>query len=274
MGLFALGAVLLSGLVWQERRAADPLLPPRLFANPVVVSGVAIGFFASMSLFGATFLLPLFFQLVAGADAASSGLMVVPFLGSNCVGAFAAGSVARRVGRTRGLLAVGVAGTIAGFLALATLGSGTPQWLAALYQLLLGVSIGVLMPTSLVATQNAAERRDVGTATGMLLFLRSMGGAFGSTLVGAVLAARSAAVLAGMGLSTRIDLADLRGHGSELAHLPAAARAGLQAGLAGAFDLAFLGCALLMAVAGLVVLRMRDLPLRTTAAAAPAPLAH
>jgi len=61
----------------------------------------------------------------------------------------------------------------------------TPEVLSVAYQLILGISVGVIMPTSLVATQNAAERRDVGVATGMLLFLRSMGGAFGSTLVGA-----------------------------------------------------------------------------------------
>jgi EmrB/QacA subfamily drug resistance transporter len=258
LGLFALGAALLLALAWQERRAPDPLLPPRLFANRVVVSGVAIGFFASMALFGATFLLPLFFQLVGGADAASSGLLVVPFLGSNCIGAFAAGTIARRVGRTRALIAAGVVGCIAGFALLATLGPTTPPALSVLYQLILGISVGVIMPTSLVATQNAAERRDVGVATGMLLFLRSMGGAFGSTLVGAILASR---------LPVHVDLS----HGGGLAHLPAVTS---PAGLAGAFHLAFLVCAVLMGLACVVVLRMRDLPLRTSSAQEPAALAH
>jgi EmrB/QacA subfamily drug resistance transporter len=257
LGLFALGAALLLALAWQERRAPDPLLPPRLFANRVVVSGVAIGFFASMALFGATFLLPLFFQLVGGADAASSGLLVVPFLGSNCIGAFAAGTIARRVGRTRALIAAGVVGCIAGFALLATLGPATPEVLSVLYQLILGISVGVIMPTSLVATQNAAERRDVGVATGMLLFLRSMGGAFGSTLVGAILASR---------LPVHVDLS----HGAGLAHLPAAT----SPALTGAFHLAFLVCAVLMGVACVVVLRMRDLPLRTSSAQEPAALAH
>jgi MFS family permease len=257
LGLFALGAALLLALAWQERRAPDPLLPPRLFANRVVVSGVAIGFFASMALFGATFLLPLFFQLVGGADAASSGLLVVPFLGSNCIGAFAAGTIARRVGRTRALIAAGVVGCIAGFALLATLGPTTPEPLSVLYQLILGISVGVIMPTSLVATQNAAERRDVGVATGMLLFLRSMGGAFGSTLVGAILASR---------LPVHVDLS----HGAGLAHLPAATGPALT----GAFHLAFLVCAVLMGVACVVVFRMRDLPLRTSSAQEPAALAH
>ena len=74
-------------LAWQERHFEDPLLPPRLFANPVFTRGVAIAFCAAMALFGGSFLLPLFFQLVRGVNAAMSGALVVPFLVANCVGA-------------------------------------------------------------------------------------------------------------------------------------------------------------------------------------------
>ena len=74
-----------------------------------------------------------------------------------------------------------------------------------------------------MAVQNAAERRDVGAATGALLFLRSMGGAFGSTLVGAILVSRFADVAAGLGLPTQIDLSEVRG--SAFAGLPDCRRA-------------------------------------------------
>ena len=72
----------------------------------------------------------------------------------------------------------------------------------------------MVMPSSLVCVQNAAERRDIGAATGCLLFLRSMGGAFGSTLVGALLASGFAARLARLGITAHIDLGEVRQHGA------------------------------------------------------------
>jgi EmrB/QacA subfamily drug resistance transporter len=274
LGLFVAGLALIVWLGFHERHADDPMLPPRLFLNPVILCGVTVGFFASLALFGGTFLLPLFFQLVSGADAAGSGVLVVPFLGSNCIGAFAAGLIARRLGRTRLLMAGGLAGCVAGFLLLATIGPDTSHVLTVLWQLVLGVSIGLIMPSALVTVQNAAERRDVGVATGVLLFLRSMGGAFGSTLVGAILVTRFGSVLAGLGLSGRIDLSAAGAHNPALDGLPEATRHAVTAGLAGAFHVAFLACAVLMAIATLVALRMRDLPLRSSSATEPAPLAH
>ncbi|HKM64039.1 MAG TPA: MDR family MFS transporter [Acidisphaera sp.] len=272
LGILLLGVLAIAWLAWHERRAPDPMLPPRLFRNGVIVGGVTIAFFGSLGLFGGLFLLPLFFQLVGGVDAANSGALVVPFLGSNCVGAFVAGQVARRLGRTRWLMVSGLVGTILGFGLLATLGPGTPTVLTVLFQLVLGFSIGLIMPTVLVAVQNAAELRDVGVATGVLLFLRSMGGAFGSTLVGAILVSRFADVAAGLGLPTHIDLSDVRG--SAFAGLSDAARHSLQVGLTGAFHLAFLACGALTVAACIVALRMRDLPLRTTSAQEPAALVH
>jgi EmrB/QacA subfamily drug resistance transporter len=85
LGLALAGLVFMMALIWQERRFPDALLPPRLFANSVFVRGVAIAFCGALGLFGATFLLPLYFQLVNGADAAMSGALLAPFLGANCV---------------------------------------------------------------------------------------------------------------------------------------------------------------------------------------------
>ena len=110
LGLGAIGVLMLACLALQERRAADPILPPRLFGNRTFLCGVLIAFFTSLGLFGATFLLPLYFQLVLGFGAETSGLFVMPFLASTVVGAFAGGQLARRVGRTKGLILAGLAG--------------------------------------------------------------------------------------------------------------------------------------------------------------------
>jgi EmrB/QacA subfamily drug resistance transporter len=277
LALGAAGLVMIALLAVQERHFPDPLLPPRLFANAVFVRGVGIAFCGALALFGGSFLLPLFFQLVGGDNAAASGALVVPFLGANCVGAIVAGWLARRHGKMKAIMIAGLIGCLLGFVLLAMIDGTTPRFLLVTYQLVLGFGIGMVMPSSLVCVQNAADRGDIGAATGCLLFLRSMGGAFGSTLVGALLAKDFATRLAGFGITAQIDLGEVRQHGGAIQGVAAAMMPHVHTALAGAFHIAFLACAVAMVPAVLVAIGMRDLPLRTTSAnepAEPAVLAH
>ena len=253
------GIALLGCLIWQERRAADPVLPPRLFSNRTFFCGVLIAFFTSLGLFGATFLLPLFFQLVLGFDAETSGLLVMPFLTFSVVGAFAGGQFARRLGRTKSIVLVGLVCCVLGFLGLMLEADSGKLMIVLPASALVGIGIGVTMPSVLMQVQNAAERRDVGAATGSLLFLRSMGGAFGTTIVGSVLTTRFNEGLATAGLPP-IDLGSLRGGTGAAAHL-AQARAALASG----FSLAFGVCLALLCVAVIVAAAMKDLQLRSGA---------
>lgn len=275
--LGAIGLMLLALLAMQERRFSDPLLPPRLFANTVFTRGVAIAFCAALGLFGGSFLLPLFFQLVRGVDAEASGALVVPFLAANCVGAVWAGQLARRHGKMKGIMLAGLVTCVIGFGLLALIDLHTSRLVLIGYQVVLGLGIGMVMPSCLVSVQNAAELRDIGAATGCLLFLRSMGGAFGSTLVGALLASGFANRVSELGITAHIDLGEVRQHSGALAGIAPAMLPHVQTALAGAFHVAFLACAVAMGIAVIVALGMRDLPLRTSAASAPsepAALAH
>lgn len=254
-------AVLFVLLALQQRRAPDPLLPPRLFGNAVLVCGIAIATLASAALLGATFLLPLFFQLARGAGEAASGSLLVPFLVTSTLGAFVSGQLARRFGRVKGVIAGGLVLATLGFVAMAVAGAGTPTWLLIAELMVIGFGLGTCMPTSMVVVQNAAERRDIGAATGALLLLRSLGSAFGSTLAGASLAAGFAAALTGSALVGRIDLGALRGHRGPA--LDVAETALARAALEGAFHLGFGVCAALTGLCLIVTLLMRDVPLRS-----------
>ena len=99
------------------------------------------------------------------------------------------------------------------------LGASTPRFLLMLDQTALGGDLGLVTPNCLVTAQNAAERRDIGAATGCLLFLRSMGGAFGSTMVGALLGSGFASHRAAIGVTTHIDLSEICQH-SGARHYP------------------------------------------------------
>ena len=267
LGLGTVAVLLLPVLIWRERRAADPILPPRLFGSAMFLSGVAIAFFSSLGLFGATFLLPLYFQLVLGHDASSAGLLVVPFMGSSVVGALVSGQLARKLGRTKVIVVAGLTVCTVSFAMLALLTRGAPLALVLMVSFALGLGLGMTMPTVLMQVQNGAERRDVGAATGSLLFLRSMGGAFGSTIVGTLLTMRFNAGLAASGVAVAVDLGALRQGGEGMGGVGGLGADVARAALASGFTLGFGVCAGLLFVALGVGLRMRDLPLRSFAGA-------
>ncbi|CAH2604532.1 MFS transporter [Rhodovastum atsumiense] len=241
LGLSAVALGLLVALVAQERRSIEPLLPPRLFGHSVFTSAVSIAFLASAAMLGATFLLPLYFQLAHGVDAATSGTLLVPFLLASVAGAYASGQAARRFGRLKYVVLTGLAVATTGFALLTLLAASAGPVAIAALMVLMGAGLGTCMPSSLVIGQNAAERRDIGTATGALLLLRAMGGAFGSALAGAVLALSFGAALTQAGHAAGID--------------PGLLRTGFRAG--------FLACTVVSAAGLLVALLMRDLPLRS-----------
>ncbi len=265
IGLGVSGVVLLALLIMQERVATEPLLPPRLFAHAVFGRGVLIAALNSGAMFGATFLLPLFFQLIRGADASMSGTLMVPYLGANCIGAFTGGQVARSLGRVKIIVQFGLAATVVGFAMMATIGPETPLVYSLVYMMIVGLGIGVVMPSTLVMIQNAAERRDVGSATGAFLFLRSMGGAVGSTLAGVVLVGQFGSGLVARAITIPVDLGALRLQPGVASSLDVATQIAAHAALAGAFHIAFLACAGLAALAFVACWRLRDLPLRTSA---------
>lgn len=263
LGLAVVVAVLLAGLVARERMAVDPLLPPRLFTHAVFVRGVTVAALAAGALFAAIFLLPLYFQLIRGVSAAGSGTLIVPFLALNVCGAFTSGQIARYLGRARVVVLGGLTMTLVGFLLLTRLQADSGHLFSGGVMCLVGFGIGACMPTTLMIVQNAADRRDVGAATAGLLFIRSMGGAFGITLAGAILVGRFSAAMAGHA-GPHLDLATLRGHEGVAVALDPAARAGAQDALLGAFHAAFLGCAGLALVALLVCAGMRDMTLKSS----------
>jgi len=263
MGALALATVVaVAALAWQERRAADPMLPPRLFANRAYVLGVAASALAALDIFLCIFALPLQFQLVRGADASYSGLLVVPFLLATVGGNFIVARLAPRLGRLRGLLIAGLAAAVAGLAALAAVPPTAPLAVVLLAMALAGTGLGVAMVGTLMSVQNALERRDTGAGTGALLVVRSLGSALGGALAGTLLTLEFRRAQASAGLAQSLDLGALR-HGSEaLAQLPPAVRETLAAGVSSGFHMIFAVGAAAALLALLIVRRGPDLELR------------
>jgi len=192
LGLATAGVVCLALFLLQERRAPEPLLPLRLFKNSVFTITSAAGFIVGLGLFGGVVFLPLFLQVVIGASATNSGLLLLPLMAGVITTSIASGRVITRTGRYKRYPVVGTAMMGIGLLLLSTMSPSTPLPVASFYMLMLGAGVGLVMQVLVVAVQNAVDARDLGVATSLNTFFRSLGGSFGTALFGAILTSRLA----------------------------------------------------------------------------------
>jgi EmrB/QacA subfamily drug resistance transporter len=187
LGLAAAVVLLLVAFVAHERRVAEPVLPLRLFADPVMRASAGINFTSGLLLWCGLFFVPLFVQEVAGSSASSSGIVLVPLMFGAAAGTWATGRLVARNGRYRAWPIVGsVLMTLAALL-LVSLDRSSPVVLAGATVLLLGTGAGFVLQPSLLAAQNAAAPRDLGTATSTALLFRTLGNTIGTPIFGGML---------------------------------------------------------------------------------------
>jgi len=259
LGLAAMGVLLLGAFAVQEQRASEPVLPPRLFRDPVFRVATATLFLIGVAMFGAIVFLPLFLQVVVGASATSSGLLLLPLMAGIVASSVVVGRVISRTGRYRWYPVAGTALMTVAMGLLATMNADTSRTTASWYVALLGVGLGTVMPVMILAVQNAADQRDLGTATSAATFSRSMGGSFGVALFGAILASRLAHQLPG------VDPEALQASPSQLRALPPAAHQAVVEAVAHSLHVVFLAAIPVALAAFVVVLFLRERPLRETA---------
>lgn len=183
------GALVLGLLfIWVERRAPDPVVPLDLFRNRVVAVAVAAGFLAGVAMFGAISFVPLFAQGALGSTATAAGSLLTPLMLSWVGLSIVGGRLMLRVGY-RAMTVAGFCVLTLGFVLLSNYQRATPRvWLYA-DLVLIGAGLGMTMLTLLIAVQQAVPRAQLGTATSLNQFSRSIGGAVGVAIMGAVLTA-------------------------------------------------------------------------------------
>ena len=253
LGVLTLG--LLALLVPVERRAAEPALPARLFADRVYRCGVASITLVTAALFGSLVFVPLFFQLVYATSATEAGLRMAPLMGGLIVSSVLGGRLVTRTGKLKRFPVSGLAlGTLAyAGLTVAMLGGVSANGFDALLALL-GLALGLVMPNITTAVQSATAPADMGVATATMGFFRSLGGAFGVAISGTILATTLHAWLPG-GSPLNMGLAHLRA-------LPAAQRARLVEAYGHALAWTFGSAAVVTGCAFVILLYMPDRKLR------------
>ncbi len=185
-GLSAAAVLLIAAFVLWERKAPEPILPPSLFHIGIFRVASSVSFLQSMIMFGAIIYLPLYLQLVDGVSAMVSGLLMIPLMLGLLATSIVSGQIVTRTGRYKLLPAVGAVMVIFGMWLLTHLGLHTSHLTMSLYVIVLGAGMGMTMQIMVLVTQNAVPPTQIGTATAAVTFFRSLGGAFGTSLFGAV----------------------------------------------------------------------------------------
>jgi EmrB/QacA subfamily drug resistance transporter len=195
--------VLFIALLWVERRAADPVLPLALFRDRLFATATAHGLLTGWALFGSVSFIPLFVQAVMGTSATQAGITLTPLL----LGWVTASIIGTRLMLTVGYRRLGLLGTAAftiGAFLMSQAGMNTSQASLMVFVTLMGIGMGLSIPSYLIAVQTSVSRRQLGTATSTLQFSRSIGGTLGVSVMGAALSTRLASNLAESNLGSEL----------------------------------------------------------------------
>lgn len=186
LGLFALSAVFLTVFAFIESRAADPILPLRLFKDKTFALVNIIIMLASIIFFGGILFIPLFVQQVIGQSATNSGLVLLPLSGAVVVMSIFSGQLVARTGKFKLLILISFLLAAIGAFLLSRITSSTTSGTIILDMIILGLGIGATLSVLPLIVQNAFEARDISVVTGSTTFFRTIGGAIGASVLGTV----------------------------------------------------------------------------------------
>lgn len=267
--MLAGGVVLLAGAVLVERRAAEPVIPLHLFGERTIALAIGASTLVGVAMFGSTVFLAQYFQLAQGMSPTRAGLMTLPMVGGLLVSSIVSGQLIARTGSWKRYLVGGGSFVVAGLVLLSRLDHSTSLPVAAASMAVLGVGLGGVNQNLVLAVQNVAAQRDMGAASSLATFFRTMGGSVGVSVLGAVLGHRvSDSVARGLaGLGITADTAG--GHAiPDVSALPGPVREVVTAAYGDAVGHIFALAVPFAVVALLCILLIREVPLRTTVARA------
>ncbi|MET9550759.1 MFS transporter [Streptomyces sp. NPDC006627] len=275
LGLGA-GAVVTSLLfLVAERFAAEPIIPLRLFRDSVFNLTSLVGMVVGIALFGAASYLPTFLQMVDGASATESGLLMLPMMAGVVGASIISGQLISHTGRYKIYPVLGGALSVVGMWFLSRLETDTSRLAYSVWMAILGAGIGLVMPVLILAVQNTVRPGDLGTATSAHNYFRQIGGSVGAAVFGTLFADRLAAALADrLPAGSDKDLPDPESLTPQLVHaLPTPLREGYIQAYADAMPRIFLYLVPVLVLGMLLAFFLKETPLLSSATSPNAPAA-
>jgi EmrB/QacA subfamily drug resistance transporter len=257
-------AVLVAALYVEAKVAEEPVIPLRLFKDRTTSLATTASVLIGVSMFGATVYLSEYFQNARGMSPTEAGLMSIAMVGGLLVSSIVTGRIISETGLWKRYLVGGMVLVITGLALLGTIDESTPLVEIGAFMALLGLGLGATMQNLVLSVQNNTAQADMGAASSVVAFFRSMGGSIGVSALGAVLAhqvtQKVTAGLAAMG----VDTSGQSGSIPSLGSLPAPVRALYESAFGEATGHLFLTAAPFAVLAFVCVLFIQEVPLRTT----------
>lgn len=266
LGLVALGLVVLVAAVYVELKVAkEPVVPIKMFRDRTTSLATVASVMVGVAMFGGTVYLSQYFQVARGMSPTHAGLMSIAMVGGLLVASIFSGRMITATGRWKRFLVGGMMLVVAGLLLLSFIDDTTSLVVVGTYMAILGIGLGATMQNLVLAVQNNAAAEDIGTASAVVTFFRSMGGSIGVSALGALLSAQVAEKVSS-GLSALGIATD--GHQShqipDLDALPGPVRAVFEHAFGSATGELFLVATPFAVVALIAVLFIKEVPLRTS----------
>ena len=264
--MVSLGVVLLLAFVYVEGRVEEPLIPLRLFRDRTTSLAVFASVMVGVAMFGSTVFLSQYFQIARGMSPTNAGLMSLAMVGGLLVSGIVSGRLISRTGRTKRYLVAGAVLIVLGLGLLSTIDASIGLVRVGLFMAVLGVGVGAVNQNLVLVVQNNAAQKDIGAASSLAAFFRTMGGSIGVSALGTALGHQ-------VGSGVREGLARLgvtppsEGGATaipDMATLPAPVRQVFEAAFADATGHIFWLSAPFAVLALLAILMIREVPLRTT----------
>ncbi|MFI7103069.1 DHA2 family efflux MFS transporter permease subunit [Streptomyces sp. NPDC050161] len=271
VGLGVLGIVLLALFIHVERRAAEPVLPLRLFHMRTFTLTAVIGFVIGFAMFGSMTYLPTFLQVVQGVSPTMSGVHMLPMVLGMLVSSTASGQIVSRTGRYKFFPIAGTAVTAIGLLLLHQLGPASSVTAMSVYFFVFGFGLGLVMQVLVLIVQNAVDYKDLGVATSGATFFRSIGASFGVSIFGTIFAnnlgPRIADAVAGRQLPPGVTPSTIAEDPRVVSQLPASLRTGVLDAYSVSITDVFLYAVPVVLVAFALAWFLREEPLRSSVTA-------
>ncbi|MGW3253338.1 MFS transporter [Streptomyces fungicidicus] len=259
-----------------ESKASEPIIPLRLFRNRTITLASLASLFVGIAMFAGTVYFSQYFQLARDKSPTMSGVMTIPMIGGLFISSTVSGIIITRTGRWKGWLLSGGVLLTAGLGLLSTMRYDTPYWHIGVFMALMGLGVGMMMQNLVLCTQNQVAPGDLGAASSVVTFFRSLGGAVGVSVLGSVMSSRishyASDTIGTLSPQEQAAAAKASGSGTipDMDLLPPGIRTWLESAYGHGIADIFLYVAPVALLAFLVTLFIKEVPLRTSGALAQA----
>ncbi|MGW4429126.1 MFS transporter [Streptomyces tendae] len=271
------GAIVLTLIfLFVESKASEPIIPLRLFKNRTITLASLASLFVGIAMFAGTVYFSQYFQLARDKSPTMSGVMTIPMIGGLFVSSTVSGQIITKTGKWKGWLLAGGVLLTAGLGLLGTMRYDTPYWHIGIFMALMGLGVGMMMQNLVLCTQNQVAPSDLGAASSVVTFFRSLGGAVGVSVLGSVMSTRishyASDTIGSLSPQEQAAAAKASGGGAipDMDMLPPGIREWLESAYGHGIADIFLIVAPIALLAFLVTLFIKEVPLRTKGALAQA----